>query len=145
MSQTIRAVLDANLLVSYLLTGGETLSHIMQHWERGAFIYLISPSMEAELREVVKRPRLARRMSADPQALLDAIENDAEWIPGELLLIGVCRDPKDEIFISCAVEAGADYLVSGDADLLDMGSYGDVQMISPRAFLEIVDKVFPGA
>ncbi len=133
---SLRAVLDTNLLVSYLLTQGETLSRIVAHWEQGRFVYLISPALLAELKEVVNRPRLRRVMRADPQALIDVIEQDAEPVPGELVLSGICRDPKDDIFIACALEGKADYLVSGDADLLDMGSYQSVQMIAPQAFLQ---------
>jgi hypothetical protein len=133
---SLRAVLDTNLLVSYLLTQGETLSHIVDHWEQGHFIYVYSPAMLAELKKVVNRPRLRRAMRADPQALIEVIEQDAELVPGELVLAGVSRDPKDDAFIACAVEGKADYLVSGDADLLDMGSYQSVQMIAPQLFLQ---------
>ena len=36
----IRAVIDTNLLVSYLLTNGDTISRMMAHWEQGHFVYL---------------------------------------------------------------------------------------------------------
>lgn len=135
----MRAVLDTNLLISYLLTQGETLSRIIDHWEQGHFVYVASPAILAELKAVVERPRLQRAMSADPQALIDVIEQDADFVSGELVLTGICRDPKDDIFIACAVEGQADYLVSGDNDLLDLDYYQDVKMISPRLFLQILD------
>jgi putative PIN family toxin of toxin-antitoxin system len=133
---SLRAVLDTNLLIGYLLTQGETLSHIVGHWEQGHFIYLYSPAMLAELKEVVNRPRLRRAMRADPQVLIEVIEQDGELVPGKLILAGVCRDPKDDVFIACAVEGKADYLVTGDADLLDVDSYQSVQMIAPHLFLQ---------
>ena len=130
-----RAVLDTNLIVSYLLTQGETLSRIVDHWERGDFVYLISPPMLAELKDVLARPRLRRYLKADPQALLDVIENDTLFIRGDLTLTGVFRDPKDDIFLACAVEGNARYIVTGDADLLVLQEYQGIQILRPHDFL----------
>jgi uncharacterized protein len=135
----IRAVIDTNLIVSYLLTQSETTSRLVGHWEQGHFAYLISPAMLNELREVVYRPRLRQHMSVDPAVLLDLVEADAEMVPGELILSGVCRDPKDDLFIACAVEGQAAYLVTGDADLLDMVAYQGVTMIRAHEFVRLLD------
>jgi putative PIN family toxin of toxin-antitoxin system len=89
----IRAVLDTNLIVSYLLTQGETMSRLIAHWEQGRYVYLVSPQMVAELNEVVNRPRLRQYMRSDPAVLLELIEADAELTPGKLVLKDVCRDP----------------------------------------------------
>lgn len=136
----IRAVLDTNLIISYLLTQSETMSRLIDHWEQGHFVYTISPVMLAELREVVYRPRLRRHMRVDPAVLLDVIESDAHLILGKLNLSGICRDPKDDPFIACAVEGQAAYLVTGDADLLDLASYQGVTMIRAYDFVELLDK-----
>jgi putative PIN family toxin of toxin-antitoxin system len=136
----MRAVLDTNLLVSYFLTQGDTMSRIINHWEQGHFVNIVSPAILTELKEVVNRPRLRPYMSADPQALIDVIEQDAEFIPGDLKLTGICRDPKDDIFIACAVEGHADVLVSGDDDLLTVGAYQGVQIINPAAFLQLLEE-----
>jgi hypothetical protein len=132
---TSRAVLDTNLIVSYLLTQGDTLSRIIDHWERGSFVYLISPPMFVELKAVLARPRLQRSMSADPQALLEVVENDAMFTAGTLSLAGVSRDPKDDIFLACAVEGNADYIVTGDADLLVLKEHEGIKILRPHDFL----------
>lgn len=135
----IRAVLDTNLIVSYLLTQGDTMSRLVAHWEQGHFVYLVSPTIVAELKEVVYRPRLRRHMQVDPTVLLELIEADAELTSGQLVLTGVCRDPKDDQFIACALEGDANYLVTGDSDLLDMESYQGVIMIRAYDFVEMLD------
>ena len=135
----IRAVLDTNLIVSYLLTQGDTMSRLVAHWEQGHFVYLVSPTIVAELKEVVHRPRLRRHVQVDPTVLLELIEADTELTPGQLVLSSVCRDPKDDQFIACALEGGANYLVTGDLDLLDMTSYQDVSMIRAYDFVEMLD------
>lgn len=135
----IRAVIDTNLLVSYLLTNGDTISRMMAHWEQGHFVYLQSSQMLDELIDVINRPRLRRYLKTDPQPLLDLIETDAEYTDGKLALPGACRDPKDDKFIAYAVEGNADYIVSGDNDLLDLGVYQDIQIVRVWDFLMVLE------
>jgi putative PIN family toxin of toxin-antitoxin system len=137
----ISAVLDTRILVSYLLTQGETLSSIVDHWQQGRFVVVASLPVLGELIEVVARPCLRHVMSADPQALFDAIEQGAILVPGELFLSVLTRDPTNDIFIACAVEGEADYLVTSSTELLNLGSYKSVQMIAPAAFLQILDGI----
>jgi putative PIN family toxin of toxin-antitoxin system len=135
----IRAVLVTNLIISYLLTSGETMSRLIEHWEQGHFIYLLSPTMLEELRDVVYRPKLRQNMQIDPAVLLDVIEADTELVPGTLTLSGICRDPKDDLFIAGAVEGNATYLVTGDTDLLALAAYQGVTMIRPYDFVRLLD------
>ncbi len=50
--------------------------------------------------------------------------------------IKTCRDPDDDKFIECAVDAGALYIVSGDNDLLDIGQYNDIMIITAKEFCD---------
>ena len=50
--------------------------------------------------------------------------------------VEVCRDPDDDKFIGCAIDAGAYYIVSGDKDLLDISEYGGVEMVTAAGFCE---------
>ncbi len=50
--------------------------------------------------------------------------------------VDVCRDPDDNKFIECAVDAKALYIVSGDKDLLDVGKYGDVKIVTAKEFCD---------
>lgn len=101
----IRAVIDTNLLVRYAIKQGNTLSRIMSYWQNEAFCYLTSPQILAEIKDVLQRPRLRTRMTADIESLIDLVETDTHQTPGTLVLDEhICRDPKDVIFIACAVE-----------------------------------------
>jgi predicted nucleic acid-binding protein len=55
-----------------------------------------------------------------------------------LKIEGVARDPEDDKLLACAVEGRADYLVSGDKDLLVLQEYAGVQVISPAQFVKIL-------
>jgi len=51
--------------------------------------------------------------------------------------VQVCRDPKDDMFLECAVPANAEVLVTGDKDLLSLGSYGGTRIMTPLEYVEL--------
>jgi hypothetical protein len=53
----------------------------------------------------------------------------------------VTRDPKDDPVAACAKEGGAEYLVSGDQDLLVLGDWEGIQVVTPRRLLEILESL----
>ncbi|WP_374689024.1 putative toxin-antitoxin system toxin component, PIN family [Promineifilum sp.] len=139
----VKVVLDTNLLVSYLLTQGETISRLIEYWEQGRIVVLMSPSMLEELANVVTRPRLRRHMAVDPQVLIDLLTAEALPVAGELIVSGACRDPKDDKFLACAVEGKADYIVTGDADLFDLQSFRDIPIVRSFELLLLMDEAQP--
>lgn len=46
----------------------------------------------------------------------------------------ICKDPNDDMIIACAIDAAADYIVTGDEDLLILKNYKDIVIINPRNF-----------
>lgn len=137
----LRVVLDTNLLVSYLLTQGKTMTRIIDYWESGIIAVIVSPAILDELAEVVQRPRLRRQMSVDPQLLIDLILSDAVKIRGDMSFPGASRDPKDDKFLACAVEGEAAYLVSGDEDLLSLKQFKTVSIIRPFDFVNMIESL----
>lgn len=53
---------------------------------------------------------------------------------------GIASHPQDDLIIATAVSAEAEYLVSGDKELQDLRSYGQVKIVSPATFLAILDE-----
>lgn len=135
----LRVVLDANLLVSCLLTQGKTISRIIDYWERGDIMVIVSPAIIDEMTEVVQRLRLRSQMSADPQLLIELLSSEATITSGDLVFPGASRDPKDDKYLACAVEGGADYIVSGDEDLLTLGSFRGVAIVRPADFVRLLE------
>ena len=132
-------VLDTNLLVSYLLTQGKTITRIIDYWENGDIIVVVSPAIVEELAEVVQRPRLRQHMTVDPQVIINLLLSDAIQTRGDLAFPGASRDPKDDKFLACAVEGEAAYLVSGDEDLLSLKQFRDVLIMSPANFVRLIE------
>lgn len=67
-----------------------------------------------------------------------ALLSEAEVVAGALQLPGVTRDPKDDPLVACAVEGAASYLGSGDRDRRELGEHENIQVVTPRDFVEIL-------
>jgi len=138
----IRAVVDTNTLISGLISPLGAPAQITRHWKRGDFLLLTSPALLAELRRVLEYPRIADRLGwldEERTQFVESFEALALITPGVLTLPGITRDPKDDPVVACAVEGGAGFIVSGDQDLLVLGTYGKVRMVTPREFLALLE------
>lgn len=131
----LRVVIDTSTLISYVLTAGEITSRIIAGWRAEELVVLSTPQTRQELRRVLESPRILRRTQSPLTRLADDMERFSLRIAGSLQLTGICRDPKDDIFLACAVEGQADYLISSDRDLLDLVRYQEVCILNPGEFL----------
>jgi putative PIN family toxin of toxin-antitoxin system len=133
----MRVVVDTNLLVSYLIAHRPPLAEIIDvHLAHGDFTLLTAPVLLEELDRVLQYPRLQRYYDAETRvrfvALVAAL-SEVVNLPSEIPRI--CRDPSDDWVIACAVAGGADVIVSGDRDLLDLKSVSDIPILAARNFL----------
>jgi putative PIN family toxin of toxin-antitoxin system len=55
-------------------------------------------------------------------------------------LTGICRDPKDDFILECARIGNADLIVTGDKDLLSLGSHERIAIVTPRQYLDQADQ-----
>ena len=138
-----RAVLDTNVLVSSLVAEHGPPRRILDAWLEGRYVLVTSLHLVEELIHVLSYPRIAERLRLDEDelvAILATLLSKAEVTPGHLHLPGVTRDPKDDAVVACAKEGEADYIVSGDQDLLVLSEYEGIQVVTPRRFMEILEK-----
>jgi len=137
----VRAVLDTNVFVSGLMGVKGPPRRIIDGWLDGRFTLVTSLHLAEELAHVLDYPRIADRIRldrAEMDAILAALVSESEIVPGELDLPGVTRDPKDDAVVASALEGKAEYLVSGDEDLLVLEMYEGMLVVTPRQFLEIL-------
>ncbi len=137
----IRAVLDTNQYVSMAIKAGGTADRLLAAWRDGQFILLLSPPILDEIVRVLRYPRLRRLVRLTPAEVDSLVENlvlDAELTPGRLAVHGVARDPSDNMFLACAVEGHADCIVTGDQDLLSLGHYEEIPIVTAAEFLRIL-------
>ena len=133
-----RVVLDTSVLISALLFKGE-LSRLVVQWQMGVFIPVISKETFEELEAVLGYPKF--RLSNEEKRLIlgEEILPFFEVMEVREKINGICRDPADDKFISCAVSAGADFIVTGDKDLMTVKRYRSVKIVSASDFLKMMD------
>ena len=125
-------VVDTNVLVSGVFWGG-TPYRLLEHWMSGEIGVAVTRSVLDEyvrvLRELSDRePELARQW-------IDFIAADALVVEAAVE-IEMCRDPEDNKFLICAVSADADYVVSGDSDLLTLREVEGIPIVTARGLLQ---------
>lgn len=135
----LRVVIDTSSLISYLLTRGDIMRRVVAAWLAGRFVAYFTPATREELEKVLSRASIARAAAMPPDELLSAVDSYGVLVPGVVTMAGVCRDPKDDILLACAVEAKAAYLINSDRDLLDMRRNGTLSIVNPGEFLLALD------
>ncbi|MEW5747136.1 MAG: putative toxin-antitoxin system toxin component, PIN family [Nitrospirota bacterium] len=126
------AVFDTNVLIAAIITEG-ICSKLLHRARAGEFTLVSCPFIVTELRRILsKKFRLPHEEVA---SALDPInEAISQIIEHNLKITNICRDADDDNIIACALAVKADYLVTGDADLLELKSCQDVRIVTPRDF-----------
>ena len=137
----IRAVLDTNVLISSLIATQGHPHRLFVAWQKGEFTLITSEYLLQELQHVLTYPRIVKRLplrDAELAVLLITLAETAVIVPPPPPLPGVTCDPKDDPVVACAVAGNADYVVSGDQDILTLNVYGAVRMVTPAQFVQLL-------
>ena len=128
-----RVVLDTNVFVSALLGKGPP-SRLYGEFIAGTFELVCSKALLSELAEVLIRPELAIP-SVEIKTLFRLLRHRALLVRS-IRPINACRDPADNMPLECAVFGNAEWIVSGDKDLLILHPFHGVKIVSPADFLK---------
>ena len=132
---TPRAVLDTNVIVSGLGWPGPPAA-ILDAALDGRLVLVSSPPLLAELRRVLGYPKLAKVIEEGTR-LADLIEaSSVVVLPAHVF--AVVADESDNRILEAAVQGAADYVVSGDAHLLGLGSFQGILVMAPAGFVASV-------
>lgn len=124
-------VFDTNVFISAIITEG-LCSRLLKRARLKEFSLVICRSIFDEIRGVLKEKFNA---SKDEILLaLDVINESISNMVDPIPIQPICKDKDDNRIIACALSAKADYLVTGDADLLEIKKYKKLKIISPRDF-----------
>ena len=141
----IRAVVDVNVLISAIIGPLGHSRQVALAWEAARFSAISSAGIIGKLEEKLSLPQITRRYSIDTPAVVGwlrlLLSNQAEFIRVPLQdRPAVTGDPEDDYVLATGRLAQADYLVTGDKGLLRMRQYRGIQIVSPRQFLELLQK-----
>lgn len=131
-NRTWRVVIDTNIWISFLI--GKHLAGLHRHIDSGRVEVVTCEAQLRELADVLNRPRIRKYISeVQAETFLDLLCEIAlmvEPVQGPT----ICRDPKDDYLLYMAIAARADYLVSGDNDLLTLDYIVDTKIITYTDF-----------
>ncbi len=132
-SKKKKIIIDTNVLVSYFINGGNSaLTAVIQS---EYYIILASKELFQEYVSVLKRPKFKKYF-------IDVNVDDLLQVYIKLLTfveincdVKLCRDPNDDFIIQLAISSEADFLITGDNDILILESFGNCQFISLSEFI----------
>jgi|WetSurMetagenome_2_1015567.scaffolds.fasta_scaffold125913_3 uncharacterized protein len=130
-------VIDTNVFISYLW-GSRNAEMIAELLFSGKIRSVVSDAMLNELTMVGKRGKFRGRFSEEILTDLCNAYHDISITVKPQGNISVVADIKDNIFIECAIEVEADFIITGDQHLLEIGNYKGIQIVTPAAFLKFV-------
>ena len=140
----LKVVLDTNIFVSSLLSGTGRRAAVIDAWRIGQYLLVTSPPIVSEIKRVLEAPSISKKygLTRDRiERLILLIEKDAILVPGLSDAAGVIpEDPTDEMFLSAALDAKADCIVSGDRHLLDLGEHRGIPILRTHQFLQRLEK-----
>ena len=129
----MKIVVDTNVFISGIFFSGNP-DRILRAIHDGQFDAFCSPDIVSEYHTVFYR-MLSKGIGEVDQKQLDELLEKLTTVDPSTS-IQVCRDPDDDKFIECAVEAKALYIVGGDKDLLSVEEYDGVEIITAADFCE---------
>jgi uncharacterized protein len=136
----LRVVIDTNVIDSGILSRTGAPAELLNAWRERRFLLLSSSAIVTEVRDILHYPRIREKYLLSDQEIeqtITLLEHDALLVAEGANVTGsVPADPKDEMFLACAVDGQANCIISGDHHLLDLGVYRDIQIMTARQFLD---------
>jgi hypothetical protein len=131
-------ILDTNILISALLSPLGAPAKLLDAWERKRLTLVACDALIAEFRDVVGRPFFRARLRASAAELLAAGLRDFSFFCRNLPDGPVASDPKDSYLLALAEASQAEFLVTGDRELLALKEHKSTRIVTPAAMIELM-------
>jgi putative PIN family toxin of toxin-antitoxin system len=133
----LRLVIDTNILISGLMAVNSLPQQVFDYATSQA-ILLISNEVQSEIENVISRPKLQKYITLEQRnKFLTELSQQVERVTINQQ-IRACRDPKDDKFLELAVCGEANYIITGDADLLDLHPFQNISILKAASFLTAI-------
>ena len=132
-----RVIIDTNLWISFLITNNLNILSELFLFER--FQIIFSDELFNEFLDVARRPKFKKYFDEKSvQLLIENISEKLEFIE-VASAITICRDLKDNFILALSIDGNADYIVTGDKDLLSLNGFKGKKIITINEFIKIID------
>ncbi|MGC2183187.1 MAG: putative toxin-antitoxin system toxin component, PIN family [Terriglobales bacterium] len=140
----MRLILDTNILLSAFLSPLGAPAKLLDAWERKTFTLVACDALIAELSDVAGRPFFRARLRASTAELLAAGLRDFSFFCQNLPCGPIAPDPKDSYLLALAEASQAEFLVTGDKQLLSLKQHQSTRIITPAAMVELLQEAASG-
>ena len=139
----MRVVLDINVLVSAQIKPKSQIGLVLEYLRLSRYMLLYFPRLLDEFEQICFRPHLMQKYHLDENEITNTVQLMS--LRGQAIAVttpvNICRDPDDNILLSLALDGRADYVVSGDKDLLVLNPFRKIPIIPPAEFLDLFEKL----
>jgi len=140
MGQEAKVVFDTNIWISIIFnkTLGREFNELLGSEK---IEVLASEKILRELARVLNYPKIVyflEKAEITPGTALREISKKVTIVITRIKINVIKKDPSDNIFLECAVDGKADFIVSGDKHLLKLKKFRNIKIVTPRKFLDII-------
>ena len=135
----LRAVLDTNIWISGIFFGG-TAHAVLAAWREDRLLLINTNETLEEIERKLRQK--AVEFEGDLSRVLgwrELIRNKGHLVKAQGKAQNITRDPDDDKFLDAAISGNATHIVTGDKDLLSLGHFESVTILSPRDFLRLLE------
>jgi len=135
----LRVVLDTNVWISGLLLPNSLPGEIISSWRQVKFTIVASQYILDEIKNVLAYPKIRKRIGWDNEQIeqyVVLLKFITEFIPETDIRVDVKRDAKDSPVLATLLSSQADYLITGDKDLLELNS--DYSIVTVKEFVDLI-------
>lgn len=143
----IRVVVDTNILISAVLSPQGLAAQILRYERDDKIELAFSPATSGEVFRVLDSPKIETLLKrrgvplGKVQAFLKALIGNSVNAAGSIEVDAIKDDPSDNMFLACALEAQADFIVSDDAHLNSLKSFHGIQIVDTIVFLKVMERM----
>lgn len=138
----VRAVIDTNLFISGLFAKQGYTYDLQELWVNSAFELVVSEKILNEINITLQKPYIRKKLliyDGEEKNIIELIRERAFVITQDHYETDrIIADRTDNKFLACALEAKADYIVSGDNHLLEIKHFHGIQIVDAKTFVEKV-------
>jgi putative PIN family toxin of toxin-antitoxin system len=133
-NKSLILVIDTNLWISFIIS--KRLNQLEQILLAGNCKILLSSELIQELEETITKPKLQKYFSGNAlEEMLNIFDPFIDFVEIKSK-IEICRDPKDDFLLALAIDGKANFILTGDNDLLDIGKIGETYIVKIADFIK---------
>jgi len=133
-NKTHRVVFDTNIIVYFLIS--KTFNKLESKIKNGQVTFIFSDELMTEILLVLRRPKFKKYFTQQEiQELIKSLTLHSDLIEVKSK-VEMCRDPKDNFLLSLCVDSNANFLITGDDDLLSLKKIGKAKIITIKEYLD---------